>query len=162
MRGLLLAVLVSMALVDASAAAVFCAKPRKGGILNSTVKVREACKPGETQLDGVGCCTAPTSSTTSTSTTGPCPTFTMTSLGIPDCFGSAGSCLGLCANARACFPDPTSGGCGCTGPEQPCGVVTYNGVCGGTCPAGSTCQHYGAPLPNGCTEEPRCQCAPQP
>ena len=156
-------VLVSLALVDTAAAAVLCAKPHKGGTFNSGVKIREACKPGETPLspEAVGfCCSAPTTSTTSTSTTGPCPTFTMTSLGVPDCGGSPPSCLGLCANARQCVPNAESTACGCTGPEQPCGVVTYNGQCGGTCPIGQSCQYYGAPLPNGCTDEPHCTCRP--
>ena len=165
MRHLIAAVVVGMVLADASAAAVLCSKPRKGGVLNGTVKVRQACRPGETQLapEDVGfCCTAPSvTSTTSTSTTTvSCPIHTTTSLGIPDCGGSF--CSGLCANARQCVPNAATNACECTGPEQPCGVVTYNGQCGGTCPDGSTCQIYEPPLPNGCTDFPRCACVPTP
>ena len=40
--------------------------------------------------------------------------------------------------------------------------VTYNGLCGGTCPAGSACAIYEPPLPNGCTDFPRCACVPTP
>src|SRR5262245_28522414 len=109
MRRIAVAVLMTLLLIDTAAAAVLCAKPRKGGIFNSNVKVREACKPGETQLapEDVGfCCTPPsTSSTTSTSTTtSSCPIYTSTSLGVPDCGGS-GTCFGLCANARQCEPN---------------------------------------------------------
>jgi hypothetical protein len=165
MRQLVALILVSAYLVEPAAAAMLCAKPRKGGVFNGSVKIREACRPGETQLapEDVGfCCDgASTTSTTSTSTTTvSCPIHTTTSLGIPDCFGSSGSCLGLCANARACVPDAVSGACGCTGEVQPCGVVTYNGLCGGTCPTGSTCQIHEPPLPNGCTDFPRCACVP--
>jgi hypothetical protein len=32
-------------------AVVLCAKPRSDGTYNTSVKLREACKPGETQLD---------------------------------------------------------------------------------------------------------------
>lgn len=164
MRRIALAVAVSMALVDASAAAVLCAKLRKGGLFNGAVKIRQACKPGETQLEpedvGFCCGGSPSTSTTVTTTTGSCPTFTMTSLGIPDCGGNPPSCFGLCANARQCEPNAEQTACGCTGPEQPCGVVTYNGQCGGPCPFGQSCQYYGAPLPNGCTEEPHSTCRP--
>ena len=160
--------LASIVLAGAAEAAVLCAKPRKSGELNGAVKVRQACRLGEVQLtpeDLDFCCTpstssTTTSSTTTSSTTGSCPTYTSTSLGIPDCFGGTGSCLGLCANARACTHDPQTGGCACVGPVQPCGVVTYNGLCGGSCPDGTTCQYYGAPLPNGCPGEPHCTCAP--
>jgi hypothetical protein len=115
MRRLIAAVVVSMALAESSTAAVLCTKPHKGGRLDGTVKIRDACRPGEIQLapEDVGfCCTA--SSTTSTSTTtSSCPTFTMTTLGMPDCGDFI--CGGLCANARQCVPDPQSGACGCTG-----------------------------------------------
>jgi hypothetical protein len=162
--------LASSVLAVAADAAVLCTKPRKSGELNGSVKVRTACRPSEIELgpEELGfCCTLPTSSTstssTSTSTTtGSCPVYTSTSLGIPDCFGSAASCFGLCPNAHACVPDAQTGACGCTGPIQPCGVVTYDGVCGGSCPDGQTCQSYGPPLPNGCSGEPHCTCVPSP
>ena len=157
--------LASGLLAGVANAAVLCAKPRDGGGFNGNVKIRAACRRGEVQIapEDVGfCCTATTSTSTTTSstTTDSCPTYTSTSLGIPDCYGSLGSCMGLCANARACVPDPQTNACGCTGPIQPCGVVTYNGLCGGSCPDGQTCQYYGAPLPNGCPGEPHCTCAP--
>ena len=43
---------------DTAGAAVLCAKPRKDGSFNTDVKIREACKPGEVQLDAaaVGFC----------------------------------------------------------------------------------------------------------
>jgi len=165
MRSLVAAVLISSLFAASSTAAVLCAKPRRDGLFNGSVKIREACRRGETQLapEDVGfCCTSPpTTATTSTSTsTGTCPTFTMTTLGIPDCGG--GFCFGLCANARECVPDAQSGVCGCTGAELPCGVVTYTGACGGTCPSGQACQLHAPPLPNGCTDAPRCACVPTP
>jgi hypothetical protein len=43
---------------ESAGAAVLCAKPRKDGSFNTGVKIREACKPGEVQLDAaaVGFC----------------------------------------------------------------------------------------------------------
>jgi hypothetical protein len=167
MRRLAAVVLVGAILVEPARAAVLCARPRKDGSFDGPVKIREVCRTGETAIrpEDVGlCCTVPTSASTTTTSTSTvsCPSHTTTSLGIPDCFGSGGSCLGLCANARQCVPDATTGACGCTGPELPCGVVTYQGACGGTCPEGSTCQLYAPPLPNGCTDEFRCGCVPTP
>lgn len=161
-------VLVSSLLAGAADGAVLCTKSRRSGALDGSVKVRTACRPGEVQLspDELGfCCTQPPSTTTSSTstsstTTGSCPTYTSTTLGVPDCFGSNGSCLGLCANARACVADAETGACGCTGPVQPCGVVTYNGLCGGSCPDGQTCKYYGAPGPDGCPGPPSCTCVP--
>jgi hypothetical protein len=166
MRRLPALVLVWAFLVEPAAAAVLCAKPGRGGIFNGSVKIREACKPSETVIapEDVGfCCTAPfTTSTTSTSTTTvSCPIHTTTSLGIPDC-GGFDACFGLCANARQCVPNTSAGVCECTGPELPCGVVTFQGACGGTCPTGSVCQIHEPPLPNGCTDFPRCACVPTP
>jgi hypothetical protein len=142
-----------------SDAAVFCAKRRDGGF-NGSVKIREACKRGETQLtpSEVGFCCSEASTTSTSTTTGTCPTYTSTTLGIPDCGGGGGACFGLCANARACVPDAQTQACGCTGAPLPCGVVTYYGTCGGTCPAGEACTLYAPPLPNGCLDVPRCAC----
>lgn len=140
--------------------AVLCAKPSRTGTFNGTVKIREACKPNEVQLspgDVNFCCTA-TTVTTTTSTM--CPTFTTTTLGIPDC-GGVGSCGGLCANARACVPG-AGGVCECTGAELPCGIVSVVGTCGGTCPASSTCGLVAPTLPNGCPGVPHCGCIPTP
>ena len=87
------AVLLSVALPVH--AVVFCARPRFDGTFSAGVKVREACKPRETQLDPVAlglqgppgpqgvpgpqgepgtcaCSTTSTTSSSSTSTTGPC------------------------------------------------------------------------------------------
>jgi len=154
-------VMLVMTLSAAAEAAVLCAKPGRDGALNGGVKVREACKPNEVQLApaDVNFCCATSSTVTTTSTTGPCPILTTTTLGIPDCFGSGGTCLGLCANARACVPD-ASGACGCTGPELPCGVVTFRGTCGGTCPSGFTCSLFSPTLPSGCPDFARCGCIP--
>ena len=152
--------MLATALSSVADTAVLCAKPGRDGTLNGGVRAREVCKPNEVQLapaDVNFCCpTSPTVTTTST-----CPIYTTTTLGVPDCFGSSGACLGLCANARACVPD-ASGQCGCTGPEQPCGVVTYRGMCGGTCPSGFTCAFFSPTLPNGCPDFPRCGCIPAP
>lgn len=154
---------VALLVAEPARAAVLCAKPRKTGLFNGSVKIREARRPGETQVapEDVGfCCTPPsTTATTTTSTSTSCPTYTSTTLGIPDCFEN-GSCAGLCANARAWVPDAVSGACGCTGPELPCGIVTYFGACGGTCPVGESCQLYSPPLPGGCPDVPRCACVP--
>jgi hypothetical protein len=124
MRSLAGLVLVAVA-VGSSEAAVFCAKPSRDGTLDGSVKVRGACKRNEVQLapGDVGfCCGTPTTVTTTSS----CPTFTTTTLGVPDCGGSGGACAGLCANGRACVADP-EGVCGCTGAELPCGVVSTAG-----------------------------------
>ena len=69
MIGRMLLVLV---VTSTAEVAVLCAKPRKDGTFNGAVRIRESCKPGETQLDpaAVGfCCAASTTSTSSTSTT---------------------------------------------------------------------------------------------
>jgi len=100
-------------------------------------------------------------STTVTTTSGPCSTYTSTTLGLPDCFGSAGTCLGGCANSRECVPDANNV-CGCTGPLLPCGVHSAAGVCGGECPAGETCLVFSPILPGGCPGEPRCGCVQSP
>src|SRR5262249_18697410 len=64
---LVAAVLAGAALVAAHAAraAVLCAKPRNDGTFNSGVKIREACKPNEVQLDpaAVGFCCGQTTTT---------------------------------------------------------------------------------------------------
>jgi hypothetical protein len=165
MRRLVAVVVIGWLVAEPAAAAVLCAKPRKGGVFNGSVKIRETCRPGETQLapEDVGfCCNQEpvTTSTTSTSTTTvSCPIHTTTTLGIPDCGGS-NVCFGLCANARACVPSTTNGVCECSGPELPCGVVTAQGACGGACPIGSACQLYEPLLPSGCTDVPRCACVP--
>jgi hypothetical protein len=158
-------VLICALVAEPAGAAVLCAKPRKDGTFNGSVKIREACKANEVVVcpsDVAGSCPSPsTTSTTSTSTTTvSCPIHTTTSLGIPDCGG--GICFGLCANARECVPDTVSGACGCTGDVLPCGIVTVSGQCGGACPTGNACRIYEPPLPNGCTDVPRCACVPTP
>jgi len=156
-----LAVLVAMLsfAVDASGS-VLCAKPRRDGTFNGTVKVRDACTPREVQLapGDVGFCCGVTTTVTVTTT---CPSFTTTTLGIPDCGGTAPGCGGLCANARECVDDGT-GACACVGAELPCGVVSVGGACGGTCPAGFGCALFSPTGPNGCPDVPRCGCIPGP
>jgi hypothetical protein len=98
--------------------------------------------------------------TTTTTTTCICPTYTSTTLGTPDCGGSA-ACFGFCANARACVPDAT-GVCGCTGMPLPCGIVSAGGSCDGECPEGGTCQYWPSPLPGPCPGPPVCGCFPPP
>jgi hypothetical protein len=107
-------------------------------------------------------CPPTTSTTTSTvTTTSSCPTYTTSTLGLPDCGGSGGSCFGGCANARECVPD-ASDVCGCTGALLPCGVHSFAGTCGGECPASETCTYYSVILPGGCPDAPRCGCVPSP
>jgi hypothetical protein len=143
--------------------AVLCAKPSRTGTFNGTVKVREACKPNEAQLSPgeVNFCCAASTTTTVTTSSSMCPTFTTTTLGIPDCFGGGGACNGLCANAHACVPG-AGGACACTGPELPCGVVSAFGACGGTCPENFACGQFAPTQPNGCPGLPRCGCIPGP
>jgi hypothetical protein len=153
-------VLAALCAVAAGAnAAVLCVKMRAHGAPAGVVRVREACRPWEMQLapDTVGLCCGVSTTTTLTTTTS-CPPVTPTTLGIPDC-GTGSVCFGLCRNARGCASDG-AGGCGCTGPELPCGPVTYNGMCGGTCGPGLTCQLVSPTLPNGCPDSPVCACAP--
>lgn len=154
-------VLVLISLPVAAHGAVLCVRPTRSGTLNGTVRVRAACKPNEVQLSpqDVGFCCETSVTTTTTSST-MCPTFTTTTLGIPDC-GGVGTCGGLCANARECVAG-VGGACECTGAELPCGVVSIGGACGGTCPGGSTCDLFAPPLPNGCPGLPRCGCVPLP
>jgi hypothetical protein len=163
MRALLAGVMILGQLAAAADGAVLCAKPKRDGSFNGGVKVREACKPGELQLapaDVDFCC--PTSTTvTTTTTTSLCPPVTTSTLGVSDCGQPPTFCGGLCANARACVAD-TSGICSCTGPELPCGVVTFRGTCGGTCPTGFACGSFSPILPNGCPDVPRCGCIPTP
>jgi hypothetical protein len=146
-----------LALTVRADAAVLCAKPSRDGSFNGGVKIRAACKPSEVQLApaDVGFCCG--SVTTVPTTTTMCPTFTTTTLGIQDCSGGAGFCVGLCANGRACIAG-VDGSCGCTGPELPCGVVTAGGACGGACPNGFECALFSPSLPNGCPDAPRCGC----
>jgi hypothetical protein len=164
----LLAGLMLLAAIATDAhAAVLCARPSRQGTFDGAVKVRQACKANEVQLapaDVNFCCTPSTATSTTvttTTSTSSCPTHTSTTLGIQDCGGGGGFCLGLCANARACVPDG-DGNCGCTGAELPCGIVSYLGACGGTCPSGFACALFSPTLPGGCPAPPRCGCIPAP
>ena len=157
---------VATALVAPPAdAAVLCTKLRKDGTYGSTLRIREACKEREVVVDptalGFCCADGSTSTTTSVTTTtatstSVCPTFTTTTLGVPDCGG--GICFGLCANALACVEGES--GCECTGPPLDCQAVTAGGQCGGTCPEGLTCQTVQPVGEDGCPQSPRCGCAP--
>src|SRR5262245_13629410 len=88
MGGLPMLQLAVLALVVATTAdaAVLCAKPKRDGTFNGGVKIREACKSGETVLDPAAlgfCCTPSTTSTSTTSvasTTAPSTTSTTTTL----------------------------------------------------------------------------------
>ena len=144
MKSRLLPALACAALVISGTiaeAAVLCAKQKKDGTFSTTVKIREICKPSETQLapENVGfCCGSST-----TTTTAVCPTTT--TLGIPSCVGSPSSiCTNLpCPGGQLCGDDG-SGGCRCTGPLH-CGG--NDNFCGGNCTSGS-CQQL--PVPAGC------------
>ncbi len=129
---------------NAANAAVLCAKQRSDGTFSSSVKIREVCRAKEVQLapQDVGfCCSATTTSTTSTSLA--CPTTT--TLGAPDCSIGGGVCgLYPCFNGQTCT-DTGGGVCGCTGPVQCGGPFS---VCGGECPGGLTCTPK--PVPPGC------------
>jgi hypothetical protein len=131
--------------IRAGDAAVLCAK-RNHGAFNSSVKIREACKSTEVTLtpDAVGfCCGAgATTTSTSTSVTLPCPTTT--TLGVPNCGGIPGVCLGPCLTGQTCT-DEGGGNCACTGPVV-CGGA-YN-ACGGECTLGQSCVPIG--VPSGC------------
>ena len=159
----LLAGAVLMAAATASAA-VLCAKPRKDGTFNTGVKIREACKPGEVQLDAAAvglCCTVTTTTTSGTTATTCPPTTTTTSL--PLCSPSMpSSCLvGVCSNGNSCAPDAVTGDCGCTGPPPSCGAYGTQ-FCGGTCSEGSTCQIVSLP-PTACFGVQHvCRCVPTP
>lgn len=138
--------------------AVVCVKTRRDGTLGGVLRVREACKASEVEVDlaALGlCCGGQTTTVTSTSV---CPTYTTTTLGIPDC--SPGFCSPYgCTNARECVMDD-QGTCGCTGPLVPCRAITVSGECGGTCPEGLTCQTVRPVGDDGCPGPPICGCAP--
>lgn len=167
------AVLVAAAVAGAAAhppfanGAVLCAKARKDGTFGSSLRIRETCTKREVEVHpaALGFCCEPSSTTTAVTTTtssvtsSVCPTFTTTTLGVPDCGGDGATCFGLCPNALACVPDRL-GGCSCTGPELSCQVVSAGGACGGTCPEGLTCRTVQPVGQDGCPEYPRCGCAP--
>ena len=148
---------------DTAVAAVLCAKPRKDGTFNTAVKIREACKPGEVQLDAAAvglCCTVTTTTTSGTTDTTCPPTTTTTSL--PLCSAAGPTCTtGVCSNGSSCAPDPSTGECACTGPPPSCGQYGAQ-FCGGTCAAGSTCQIESLP-PTACLGVRNvCHCVPTP
>jgi hypothetical protein len=133
-------------------ASVLCARPRRDGSLDSTVKVRAVCRPGEVTLtpDMVGfCCgTATTTTTVVTTTSTPCPTAT--TLGAPNCQAFGDQCAGICPSGQTCSTE--TGTCQCTGTIL-CGV---NGQCGGVCSGGGTC--LPEPVPPGCPPSGSCAC----
>jgi hypothetical protein len=135
--GALTAVLVFMS--GAANAAVLCAKQRSDGTFSASVKIREGCRAKEVQLapQDVGfCCSATTTSTSTTSLA--CPTTT--TLGNPGCVAGFG-CGFQCPNGQMCM-DTGGGQCGCAGPVL-CGGQ-YS-ACGGECPAGQTCTPKSVP-----------------
>jgi hypothetical protein len=139
-------------MTDTAGAAVLCAKARKDGTFNSSVKLREACKPGEVQLDAAAvgmCCTVTTTTTSGTTATTCPPTTTTTSLPLCSAGLPSSSCIvGVCSNGSSCASDTVTGECGCTGPPPSCGAYGTQ-FCGGTCPAGSACQIESLP-PTAC------------
>src|SRR5262245_52027817 len=148
---------------DTAGAAVLCAKPRKDGTFNTPVKIREACKPNEVQLDAAAvslCCTVTTTTTSGTTATS-CPPTTTTTL-LPLCSPGLPFCgTAVCSNGNSCAPDPVTGECGCTGPPPSCGAYGTQ-FCGGTCAAGSTCQIVSLP-PTTCLGVINvCRCVPTP
>ena len=150
---------------DTAVAAVLCAKPRKDGTFNTAVKIREACKPGEVQLDAAAvglCCTVTTTTTSGTTATTCPPTTTTTSLPLCSAGLPSSSCIvGVCSNGSSCAPDSVTGECGCTGPPPSCGAYGTQ-FCGGTCAAGSTCQIESLP-PTACLGVRNvCHCVPTP
>lgn len=163
----LVVVLGTMAVLGVAApprvdGAVVCVKAHKDGRLGGVLRVREACRAREVQVDPAAlglCCGGQASTTTVTVTsTTVCPTYTTSTLGIPDC--SPGFCSPYgCTNARECVMDD-QGMCGCTGPLVPCRVITVGGECGGTCPEGLACQTVRPVGEDGCPGPPTCGCAP--
>src|SRR5262245_53705371 len=116
-------VLVAVAVLvmgSTAGAAVLCAKPRKDGTFNTGVKIREACKTSEVQLDAAAvglCCTVTTTTTAGTTATSCPPTTTTTSLPLCSTGLPSSSCIvGVCSNGSSCAPDSVTGACGCTGP----------------------------------------------
>ena len=143
-------------------AAVLCAKPRKDGTFNSSVKIREACKQNEVELAPglVGFCCGVTTSTTTSSSSLPstCPS-TSTTTTIPACEPVCPLSDAFCTNGHTCEGNDM-GGCGCTGPPPSCGQWGII-ACGGTCPAGSECALENV-APSSCPEVPVCHCVPAP
>ena len=133
------AVVAILLLASVADASVLCARRRPDGTFNTSVKVREACKPSEVVLQpsDVGFCCGATTSTTSVTS---CPTST--TLGIPDCAGTF--CFGLCRSGQLCS-DIGNGQCGCTGPVLCGGSLN---TCGGECPFAQTCEQIS--VPEGC------------
>src|SRR5262245_26664995 len=172
MRTLLLFALVSLSPLSTHAV-VLCAKPKADGSFNTTVMIRAACKPRETQLDpaalglqgprgprgaqgergeqgqpGVCDCSASTTSSTSTTTSETLvPCSTTSTLGVPGCGDSLRPpfcALQLCFSGQTCT-DLGNGHCGCTGPVLCGGQFS---ICGGECPAGQSCTPLA--VPDGC------------
>lgn len=161
-----MAVTTALLLTPAAHGAVLCAKARKDGTVGGTLRIREACAKREVEVDPAAlglCCEGPTttmtvpSTTVTVTSTNVCPTYTTSTLGIPDCGESF--CFGLCPNALACVADD-EGLCSCAGPEVACQVVSAGGTCGGTCPEGLACQTVQPVGEDGCPGAPRCGCAP--
>ncbi len=155
------AAVLGIAVPSAVEGAIVCVKTRKDGTPGGALRVREACKNREIQIDPAAhglCCDGQTTTTVTVTSTSVCPTYTTTTLGIPDCSPSFCSPYG-CLNARECVMDD-EGTCGCTGPLVPCRVITVGGSCGGTCPDGLACQTVQPLGEDGCPGPPTCGCAP--
>ena len=154
-----IAVAASLLMLASTAnAAVLCATTRRDGTFNSSVKVREACRPKEVQLAIVGqppvIIEPQASSTTSTSaaptTTSPTPTTTpTTTLATTTTIGG-----GVCGN------NVIEGGEVCDCGIPPCEPVRYgpfSGVNQGGCPNGAGgSATYCASDCSACLPAPRC------
>jgi hypothetical protein len=78
-----LGAVLAFAVAPRTDAAVLCARPTKAGTFDTTVKIRDVCRRGETQLDPAAlgfCCSTPTSTSAPTTTT-VTTTSTTTTLG---------------------------------------------------------------------------------
>jgi hypothetical protein len=155
----LLAALVAPA---ASGAAVLCVKAHKDGTLGGVLRLRDgSCAKREVEVDPAAlglCCGEQATTTVTVTSTSICPTYTTSTLGIPDCQPGLCSPYG-CTNGRECVMGQ-DGLCGCTGPLVSCRALTVDGQCGGTCPQGLVCRTVQPVGEDGCPGPPTCGCAP--
>jgi hypothetical protein len=142
MRTAVLLVLLSLTATTAHSA-VLCARPRRDGTFNSTVKVREACRPHEVQLDPGEvnfCCSTTTTSTTPTTivtpTTAVTPSSsTSTALAVSTTTASNPPVSLSTTSTVSCFTVTT----GSLPQYQPCSPTN----CVGRCATGMSCGDIG-------------------
>jgi hypothetical protein len=161
MARLLTAAGIVLAIATSSRSAVLCAKPRQDGTFSSSVKIRQACKRNEVQLqpEAVGFCCGATTVTTSSATSSSCPATTTTTT-LSRCDPQDPACFfnGVCTNGHTC--STSSGQCACDGPPPVCGQWGVE-ACGGTCPTGQTCV-LGNTAPPSCPQVLVCECVAAP